>query len=35
MTHLRRIALTLLVAALFSLPTASTALAGISFNAID
>jgi hypothetical protein len=35
MTHLRRIALTLFVAALVSLPTASTALAGITFNAID
>jgi hypothetical protein len=35
MTHLRRIALTLSVAALVSLPTATTAMAGITFNAID
>jgi hypothetical protein len=35
MTVLRRIALTVSVAALVSLPTASAAMAGISFNAID
>jgi hypothetical protein len=35
MSHLRRIALTLFVAALVSLPTAATALAGISASAID
>jgi hypothetical protein len=35
MPHLRRAALTLFVAALVSLPTASTALAGITFNGLD
>ena len=35
MSHLRRTALTLFVAALVSLPTASTALAGISASALD
>jgi hypothetical protein len=35
MSHLRRIALTLFVASLVSLPTASTALAGISASALD
>jgi hypothetical protein len=35
MTHLRRIALTVFVAALVSLPTATTAMAGLSFNALD
>jgi hypothetical protein len=35
MTPLRRIALTLSVAALVSLPTATTAMAGITFNFVD
>jgi hypothetical protein len=35
MAHLRRIALTVSVAALVSLTTASTAMAGITFNALD
>ena len=35
MSRLRRIALTVTVAALVSLTTASTALAGITFNGID
>jgi hypothetical protein len=35
MTHLRRIALTVSVAVLVSLPTAATAMAGISASALD
>jgi hypothetical protein len=35
MSRLRRIALSASVAALVSLTTASTALAGITFNALD
>jgi hypothetical protein len=35
MSTLRRIALTVSVAALVSLPMASTALAGITFNVLD
>jgi hypothetical protein len=35
MSHLRRIALTLSLAALVSLPTASAAMAGISASGLD
>lgn len=35
MSYLRRIGLTLFVAALVSLPTAASAFAGISLNGID
>ena len=35
MTRLRRIALTVVVGVLATLPTAGSALAGISFNALD
>jgi hypothetical protein len=35
MTHLRRIALTVSVAALVSLPTATTAMAGLTLNFVD
>jgi hypothetical protein len=35
MTHLRRITMALVVAALVSLPTASSALAGLTVTSID
>jgi hypothetical protein len=35
MTHLRRIALSVSVAVLVSLPTATTAMAGLTFRALE